>query len=72
MPLPIQKIVPEAVERILPDFIHNTSDSAKTTGLGETHAAKGGEDSVVPKAAQKAVPEAVERALPNKVHNTKD
>jgi len=72
VPLPIQKIVPEAVERILPDFIHNTSDSAKTTGLGETHAAKGGEDSVVPKAAQKAVPETVERALPNKVHNTKD
>lgn len=40
--------------------------------MGETHAAQGGEDSMVPKAAQKAVPESVERALPNSIHNTKD
>ena len=72
MPLAIQKMVPEAVERILPNSIHNTGDSAKTTGLGETHAAKDGEDSIVPKALQKAVPESVERLLPNKIHNTKD
>lgn len=46
--------------------------TAAEYGVGKTHAAAGGEDSVVPKAAQKAVPEAVERALPNSVHNTKD
>lgn len=71
--------VPESVERILPNAIHNTGDSsssaekmAKKAGIGETHAAKGGEDSIVPKPVQKAVPKSVERALPNKIHNTKD
>jgi hypothetical protein len=72
VPLPIQKMVPEAVERILPNSIHNTGDSVKTTGLGETHAAKDGQDSIVPKALQKIVPESVERALPNKIHNTEE
>ena len=72
MPLAIQKMVPEAVERILPNSIHNTGDSVNATGTGETHAAKDGEDSIVPKAVQKLVPESVERLLPNKIHNTKD
>lgn len=88
----IQKLVPESLERVLPNSLHNTGDSssssaqsakdqassaaqsakstAKEYGVGETHAAKGGEDSYVPKAAQKAVPEAVEKAIPDAVHNT--
>jgi len=65
VPKVIQKLVPESLERALPDSIHNTGDSV-------THAKQGGEDSVVPKAAQKAVPEGVERALPDSVHNTGD
>jgi len=65
-------MVPEAVERILPNAIHNTGDPANATVSSETHAAKDGEDSIVPKAVQKLVPESVERLLPNKIHNTKD
>lgn len=46
-------MVPEAVERILPNAIHNTGDSSpKRTGMGETHAKDGGEDSIVPKPIQ--------------------
>jgi len=53
VPKPIQKAVPETLERALPNSIHNTGDSSpKRTGMGETHAAKGGEDSIVPKPIQ--------------------
>ena len=64
VPQKVQEIVPEGLERALPNSIHDTGvDGRKSNATNP-------DESVVPKTAQEAVPKKVEEALPEKVHPT--
>lgn len=62
VPQVLQEKLPQKVEEIVPNAIHDTGDTgAKSHATG---------DSAVPKVAQEAVPKKVEEVLPEKVHPT--
>ena len=61
VPQTLQEKLPESVEKVVPNAIHDTGNGAKSHATG---------DSAVPEAAQKAVPKKAEEVLPNKVHPT--
>ncbi|CAF9941382.1 MAG: hypothetical protein ALECFALPRED_009091 [Alectoria fallacina] len=62
VPQILQEKLPQKVEEIVPNAIHDTgATGAKSHATG---------DSAVPKVAQEAVPKKAEEVLPEKVHPT--
>ena len=72
VPQKAQEKLPEGVESVVPNALHDTGDSRISETTNFVSHATDPAKSLVPEPIQRLVPEGLERALPESIHPTGD